>query len=635
MASPKEILQKYWHYDSFRPLQEEIINSVLSGNDTLALLPTGGGKSLCYQVPALVNEGITLVVSPLIALIKDQVKQLRERHIPAACIVSGMMPQEIDVILNNCVYGGIRLLYVSPERLNNRTFIDHFRQMNISLIAVDEAHCISQWGYDFRPSYLEISRARQYHPDVPVIALTASATPEVVEDIMNKLEFRKKNKFVSSFARKNLSYCVIKSEDKQGNLLRIARNVGGSGIVYVRSRRNTVETAKMLNDNDIPATFYHAGLTMTDRDKRQREWTNSKRGVMVATNAFGMGIDKPDVRFVVHLDLPESPEAYFQEAGRAGRDGQRSYAVIIYHDSDIAKLYDGLDREFPSINMIRNCYRAICNFYQIPVGSGEDCRFDFDIEGICRTYSIDPYTLFASSKFLEREGLFALPEHNDLMSKIHISISKEELYRFQMGNQKYGDVLTVTLRLYGGVFTDYVSISEKMIAGRCGLTDTDVCNVFKEMHRLNIVEYQQKTIKPQIVFTSPRVDIKDIYISDKNYNDLKIAADKRRKAMVAYVTNCDNCRSRQLLDYFGESESSDCQCCDVCIEKRKEKAGTDPQSLEQRIIASLKDQPQTIKQLAERLFDVSGEELTKAVRHLLDKGIIQMDRDYFMRLRNS
>ncbi len=622
--TPLEILKRYYHYDSFRPLQEEIISSVLAGNDTLALLPTGGGKSLCYQIPALATDGIALVISPLVALMQDQVRQLREKRIKARYITSGMSHHEIETILNNCIYGDIKLLYVSPERLCSRTFIDHLRQMPLNLIAVDEAHCISQWGYDFRPPYLEIASIRPYHPKVPVIALTATATPEVVSDIETKLDFRKGRLFKSSFMRPHLSYSVFNEEDKQGKLLRIIRSVGGSGIVYVRNRRRTLEIANMLNDHDIAALPYHAGIPQKERENRQKDWLKSNRGVMVATNAFGMGIDKPDVRFVVHWDMPESPEAYFQEAGRAGRDDKQAYAVLLYQDNDITRMRDNLERDFPPLNYIKNVYNALCNYYQIPTGSGKDARFEFDAERICNSYSLDIYTFFSALKFLEREGLISLPEHNELQSKLFIIIDKEELYRYQLSNRTIGDMLTVILRLYGGLFTDYTPISESLIASRCGMTETQVANNLKELNRLQMADYQPKMLKPPIVFCSPRIDIRDLHISDKNYKELKEAAWQRRKAMIDYATNDSECRCRQLLRYFGESDVSDCGICDVCLDRKKVNTAVP----EEAIVKELKSGPLTIKQLAERLPKIGDELLAETVRQMLDKGELTMNQDF-------
>ena len=629
--TPREILEKYWHYDHFRPLQEEIIDSVLAGKDTLALLPTGGGKSLCYQIPALATDGICLVISPLIALMKDQVRMLTEKHIKAKYLVSGMSHREIEIILNNCIHHDVKLLYISPERLQSRLFIDHLRQMKVNLIAVDEAHCISQWGYDFRPPYCEIARIRQYLPNVPVIALTATATPEVVDDIRQRLEFRNGNVFRSSHLRPSLSYSVFQEDDKVVKMMRIINNVGGSGIVYVRNRRRTLELARLLNDNNIPAAAYHAGIPIKERDQRQKEWQKSPNGVMVATNAFGMGIDKPDVRFIIHYDLPESPEAYFQEAGRAGRDGRKAYAVLLYQQSDINRLRESLETDFPAPNYIRNVYRAICNYYQIPVGSGQDCQYDFDLEKVCNSYGLNAYMVFRSLTFLEREGLICLPDHNELQSRLYITIGKEELYRFQLAHRDIGDMLTAILRLYGGLFTDFTPISESVIAQRCDKTETQVYNMLKELNRLQIAEYRPKTIKPQIIFTSPRIDIKDIYVSDRNYKDLKNAAEKRREAMIAYAENNGECRSRQLLRYFGETQNCDCGVCDVCIAKKK----TSRTRLDDEIIYILAASPLTIKQLSQRLPKIAKDDLISTVRRLLDRGVLQTNQDLQLSCRNS
>ena len=631
--TPLEILRKYWNYDDFRPLQAEIINSILSGNDTLALLPTGGGKSICYQVPALMLEGLTLVVSPLVALMKDQVQQLRQRNIHAALIVSGMTHQEIEIILNNCIFNRISILYVSPERLQNRTFIGHLRQMKVNMIAVDEAHCISQWGYDFRPSYLEIERIRQYHPDAPVLALTATATPLVADDIKKRLGFRNGKQFQSSFSRPNISYSVIRADDKQGELLRLIRTIGGSGIVYVRNRKRSVELAYMLNDNDITAYTYHAGIEIKERDQRQKQWLASSHSVMVATTAFGMGIDKPDVRFVIHVDIPESPEAYYQEAGRAGRDGKSSYAIILYNEHDITTLHDSIERDFPPVAYIKNVYRALCNYYQIPVGAGTDSRFDFKMDAICQTYGFDYYLFFRALTFIEREGLIVLPEHNELQSKLHIPISKEELYLFQMENRDAGDMLATILRLYGGLFTDFTAISEHTIAKRCGMSDTMVVNMLSELSRHKIIDYQKRTTHPQIIFTSPRIDIKDLHISDVNYKELKKSAIQRRSAMLQYVDDDTHCRSMQLLSYFGETTTSECHICDVCMGNSHSKPNII--GIQESILEQLKNEKLTVMQLSDRLPLIDKSLLANTVRKMLNKGILTMDQDLFISCRNS
>lgn len=614
--SANEILKKYWGYDSFRPLQEEIINSVLQGCDTLALLPTGGGKSLCYQVPALMQAGMCLVVSPLISLMKDQVQQLCDRGIKAACLVSGLHSYEQEVVLNNCLQGKIKLLYVSPERLGQRVFIEHFRRMKVSLIAVDEAHCISQWGYDFRPPYLEIARIRDYHP-VPVLALTATATPAVAADIERNLHFRKgSHRFQSSFQRSNLAYMVIKEDEKMGRLLRIARKAGGSGIVYVRNRRRTREVAQYLAANGCSAGYYHAGMTALERDLSQTQWMKGAVQVMVATNAFGMGIDKSDVRFVVHLDIPSSVEAYFQEAGRAGRDGKMSYAVLLYADADLDTLQQGFDLSFPSRQHIGNVYRAICNYYQLPLGAGEDCRFDFNIEAICATYHFRLTEFYSAARFLEREGLFHLPEMEEAVSKVYVPIDKEMLYRFQVEHPRYADLLQAMLRMYGGLFTEFVPISERALAKRIYIEEETIENMLKHMEALQVIIYQRKSSKPQIVFSSPRIDVKNLYLSDANYKNLRVQASDRLEAMRRYVLSDDTCRSRLLLSYFGEEQSGECGNCDVC---RRRCHAESEKPLREQILELLQERPLRADELLERLPAAEEAEVKRLLRILVDE----------------
>lgn len=618
-----EILKKYWGYDSFRPLQEEIINSVLQGCDTLALLPTGGGKSICYQVPALMQEGLCLVVSPLISLMKDQVQQLCDRGIKAACLVSGLHSYEQDVLLNNCIHGKIKLLYVSPERLRQRVFIEHFRQMKVSLIAVDEAHCISQWGYDFRPPYLEIAGIRQFHK-VPVLALTATATPEVAEDIRRKLLFGKGSRFFqSSFQRGNLSYMVIREKDKYGRLLRIARTVGGSGIVYVRSRRRTREVAQYLTANGCSAGYYHAGLTARERDLSQAQWMKGEVQVMVATNAFGMGIDKSDVRFVAHLDIPSTMEAYFQEAGRAGRDGKQAYAVLLYDEEDLAALQRGFDLSYPSRQQITNVYRAVCNYYQLPVGSGTDCRFDFDIEAICAMYHFQVTEFYSATRFLEREGLIQLPELEEAVSKLYIPIDKETLYRFQVEHPRHDELLRALLRMYGGLFTEFVPISERAIARRIYLDEETISNMLRHLEALNVLVYQRKSDKPQIIFSAPRMDVKELYLSDANYKDQKQRAQERMDAMRRYVMSDDTCRSCMLVGYFGEEQSEPCGTCDVC---RRQNGKSDEGSLRGKILALLKGQPMRAEELLLALPEIDESAVKQMLRTLVDEQRVSVNQ---------
>ena len=618
-----DILKKRWGYDSFRPLQEEIIQSVLQGCDTLALLPTGGGKSLCYQLPALLMEGLCLVVSPLISLMKDQVQQLHTRGIKAVCLTSELNNQEQFVILNNCIHGKYKLLYVSPERLRQRVFIEHFRQMKVSMIAVDEAHCISQWGYDFRPSYLEIARFRRYCPTLPMLALTATATPAVVQDIVQQLEFRQGyRKYQSSFVRSNLSYRVYNDPDKLGRLLRIARAVRGCGIVYVRNRRRTREIAQYLASNGVSAAFYHAGMPYRDRDLSQQQWSRGEVDVMVATNAFGMGIDKADVRYIVHLDIPSSVEAYYQEVGRAGRDGQKAYAILLYDEKDLAALEKNFETSHPSPSQLGAAYRALCNYYQLPVGSGEGCAFDFDIEGICSTYRLNLVEFYNAVRLMEREGLIELPELGDARSTVFIPIGREELYRFQVEQHRYGDLMTTLLRMYGGMFTEPVPISERDIARRIFIEEEQIVKMLLHMDALKVIVYHPKRTRPQIVFTSPRVDVKELFLYRIDYAGLKQAAYARLEAMRKYATACEGCRSQYLASYFGEEDTTPCGLCDHCL---RQTAPPSDQPLRESIMTQLRQRPMRLDELQQALGVVDDEALRKVVRALVDKQEVSID----------
>ncbi|MCQ2294102.1 MAG: RecQ family ATP-dependent DNA helicase [Bacteroidales bacterium] len=624
MVAPQEILKKYWGYDSFRPLQEEIIHSILLGHDTLVLLPTGGGKSICYQIPALAMEGLCLVVSPLISLMKDQVQQLTSRHIKAACLVSGTSSIEQEIILNNCIYGKVKMLYVSPERLQQRLFLAHFKQMKVSMIAVDEAHCISQWGYDFRPPYLEIARLRAYHPQAPVMALTATATPVVVQDIMRHLDFRPShNFFQSSFMRENLSYMVFREADKLGRMLRVINKTGGSGIVYVRNRRRTKEVAEFLSQNGISAAYYHAGLDTKTRDLAQARWMKDDVGVMVATNAFGMGIDKPDVRFVIHLDIPPSIEAYFQEAGRAGRDGKRAYAVLLFDQPDLELLHQLHNSTYPSRQLIANVYRALSNYYQVPIGSGEGCQFDFDLDGICSVYHLGVLDLYNAAKFLECEGLIALPEREESESKLYINIDRDALYRFQLDQPRYSDLVAILLRLYGGVFSEFVPISERLIASRLMVSEEQVRKFLLHLDALKVIVYMPKKLKPQIIFTSPRINEKDLYLSDQNYKNLERCAYDRMASMERYVLAEEGCRSQLLLSYFGEEDSASCRCCDLCITEHNK--GKEQPNLRRMILDLLASAPMSGDQLLQYLPQLDERDVRAVLRQLVDERVVAIN----------
>lgn len=625
VKNPQDVLNRYWGFPSFRPLQEDIINAVLEGNDVLAMLPTGGGKSLCYQIPALCFEGICVVVSPLIALMKDQVAGLVKRHIKAACLVSGMSRSEQDVVLNNALFGKIKILFISPERMKSQLFVNHFRDMKVSMIVVDEAHCISEWGYDFRPPYLELAFLRSFHPHKPVLALTASATPEVVVDIQEKLHFKSPVVFKGGFHRNNLSYMFFKEDDKYGRLLRVARNLATTGIVYVRNRRKTVEISHFLNQNGISSTYYHAGLPTAERDIHQSVWMNGDVQVMVATNAFGMGIDKPDVRFVVHLDIPQSIEAYYQEAGRAGRDGKPSYAVLLYDDGDILQCWDSFNRNFPKLDYIRNVYSAICNFYQIPVGAGSGAEFPYHIEQICAAYKFNVSDYYSATHFLEREGLLAIPETEELFSKVYIPVTKEDLYRYQVENIQYDELISVLLRMYGGLFSDYVPISEKKIAEKLMVFEERVVKMLQHLNASKIIMYKQKQQGPRIIFTSERIDSQNISLADSKYDQLKRNAECRLKTMLDFVQFNDKCRSSNLLSYFGDDASSDCMMCDVCRSKNR---SNNMQDIVDRILRIVDAGPISMQQLAIRLPDVGDNQLSSVVRKLIDMRKLGLNQNF-------
>ena len=627
MNAQSKLLKKYWGFDSFRPLQEEIIESVMQGHDTLALLPTGGGKSLCYQLSALMREGMCLVVSPLIALMKDQVQQLNNRHLKAACLVSGMSGDEITGVLNSAVSGALKYLYVSPERLRNRRFIEHFRKMKVGLIAVDEAHCVSQWGYDFRPPYLKIAEIRAYHPSVPLIALTATATPVVADDICRHLQMRDCRRFQSSFVRPNLAYMVLHDSNKTQRLLRIISRVGGSGIVYMRNRRGTQSLARFLEASGVRATFYHAGLEASERDSRQSAWMQGRCQVMVATNAFGMGIDKPDVRFVVHMDMPSSVEAYFQEAGRAGRDGQKAFAVLLCDDSDIQRLNRDHSTEFPEVKKIRNVYKALCNYYRLPVGGGSETRFDFDIEGICSTYNFLPREFYSACRILEREGLIAIPEGEEAYSTVYIPVARDELYRFQVDHQRLGDLLQAVMRMYPGLLECAVPVDERKIAARLYTTAAEIVKCLQQLHEMHVIHYRPRPRGPQIYFLTERVNENLIFVSEKDYATLKEASPNRLKAMVDYVSGEKQCRSRWLVSYFGETAESNCGICDVCL-----KGSHKPADIRTAVERLLQKGPMGVRQLVLVMTEEGYENVGDILREMLDEGELTLDKNSLLHL---
>jgi len=561
----KQILKKYWGFDQFRPLQEEIAQSVWDGNDTLALLPTGGGKSICFQVPALAKEGICLVISPLIALMKDQVENLKKRGIKAEAIYSGMSNEEIDRILGNCIYDpAFKFLYVSPERLKTDSFRGNLKSMKISLIAVDEAHCISQWGYDFRPPYLEISEIRKFFPKVPVLALTATATPEVVNDIQEKLQFHKKNIFQKSFKRENLTYFVMYEENKMGRLLKLIEKNPGTGIIYVRNRRRTQEIAEYLQHFNISADFYHAGLDSNTRDKKQSEWMSNKTQVMVSTNAFGMGIDKPDVRWVVHLDIPDTLEAYFQEAGRGGRDLKPSIAVMLYDNNDVQELNTNFKLSFPPIAVIKNIYKNLCDNYKIPMGEGENKIVPFDPDNLCKILKLKHLEIINALSFLEKNGVLMLSEEVKKQSTLRFIATQDTLQQFYIHNQNKQDFVQLLLRSYGGVFSNHVKISEEEIARRAEMEVPEVEDFLLDLAKKNIIHFLKRSAKPHILFLQNRVPENYIYFKDEIYKKRKEVAQRRLDSVLHFVENTKTCRSQFLLAYFGETKSDPCGNCDVC-----------------------------------------------------------------------
>ena len=594
----RNILVKYWGYSAFRSMQEEIILSVLDGRDTLALLPTGGGKSICYQVPALTKEGICLVISPLIALMKDQVENLKKRGIKAAAVHSGMHPKEIDIAINNSVFGDLKFLYVSPERLESESFRRNMEKMNINLLAVDEAHCISQWGYDFRPPYLNIAEIRPLLNDAPILALTATATPEVVEDMQEKLQFREKNAISKSFERKNLSYVVFHEEDKGGRILKIINNVKGIGIVYVRNRRKCREVSDFLNKQGVKTTFYHAGLEQRIREHRQDEWMKDKKQVIVATNAFGMGIDKPGVRFVVHYDLPDSLEAYFQEAGRAGRDGKRAYAVLLFEEADIRNAKQNLSLSYPEAEVIRSVYTALGNYLQIPVGGGGEQQFDFDLQEFSTRYRMNSATVFSALRIIEKEGLLLLGNELERPSKIMFNINHSELYTFQVENPGYDAFLKLMLRSYGGVFNEFVNIHEKELAKRTGTTDDKIMAMLQRLQQLGLLTYVARSSKPQILFIQDRIDSNSLNLSNENYGSRKQSALKRMQSVLDYIQSANHCRSQLLLKYFGEREMQRCGICDVCLDRNKINVSElEFNKVLEIIKPALKEKPQALNEL--------------------------------------
>lgn len=624
MQDIHHILKTYWGYDQFRPLQEDIIQAALAGEDTLALLPTGGGKSICFQVPVMAMEGICLVITPLIALMKDQVEQLKKREIPAVAIYSGMNRREIDIALDNCVYGNIKFLYLSPERLLTDLFKERLKRMKVCLLAIDEAHCISQWGYDFRPPYLQIKELREQLPGVPVLALTATATEVVRKDIQEKLGFKTENIFVKSFARANLSYSCLYTEDKITRLLEILQRMEGQSIVYVRSRRQTVEIARFLQSKRIRASAYHAGLKFEERNTVQSGWLQDKIRVIVATNAFGMGIDKPDVRLVVHMDLPESLEAYYQEAGRAGRDEKYAYATLLYGPYDVPELLKKIEEAHPPLEVIRRVYQCLANYYQLAVGSGAMSNFDFDLADFTKQYKLSLLETHHAVKRLEGEGYVQLNEGYYMPSRLMILLTHTALYEFQVLNPEFDNLLRMVLRLYGGeAFANFVKLSERKLARQMNKPEEEIRKKLQYLHKVQVLVYEPQHDAPQLTFTMPRQDAHNLPLDKKKLQQLRERATQQANEMGRYVETPDRCRTQMLLEYFGEIKDTSCRICDYCLaERKRSREGQELTELKTKLTTLLEATPHLPKELVQQFEPKHQEAVTSLIREMLDTGKI-------------
>lgn len=628
IESYRQILTKYWGYTSFKPLQEEIIRSVVEGKDTLALMPTGGGKSVTFQVPGLAQEGICLVITPLIALMKDQVNRLNDLEIKSIAIHSGMTAEEIDTALENAVFGDYKFLYVSPERISTRIFQSKVTRLNLSLVAIDEAHCISQWGYDFRPSYLKIASLREHISDkVPFLALTATATPQVIEDIMNKLAFRGKNVLRTSFDRKNISYLVRKVEDKGTYLVKTLLKTKGSGIVYVRSRKRCKEVAELLVANGISADFYHAGLTDELRDKKQASWTIGETRVVVATNAFGMGIDKSEVRFVIHWDIPDSIESYFQESGRGGRDGKPAFAVLLYSPADKARLTDTVRKKFPPIEKIKDIYEALCNFLQVPLGSGKDIVFDFNMYDFVAKYRLPVIETYNSLQFLQREGYMEFTEEINNPSRVHFIVSRDDLYKFQVANESFDGFIKLLLRSYTGMFSEFVPVNEEALSRKSAASRDTIYQYLVKLASHNIIRYIPGKKTALVIFTEERLVRKALMISPDNYLHVKEKYEFRVNRMIEYADADSHCRSVYLLNYFGE-ESDRCGICDVCRERNELDLSKYEFDLILEDIKNILDDRNPDAEELVKLIDYPEDRVIKVIRWLLDHNKILPDKDH-------
>jgi ATP-dependent DNA helicase RecQ len=619
--SIQHILKTYWGFDQFRPKQEEIILSILDGKDTLALLPTGGGKSICFQIPSLAKDGLCLVISPLIALMQDQVQNLKAKGIKALMIHSAMSKREIDITLDNAAYGDYKFLYVSPERLETELFQARLKKMNINLVAIDEAHCISQWGYDFRPAYLNIAALKEQLNNVPFIALTATATPTVVKDIQEKLLFGKQNVIQKSFLRKNLAYIVRKTENTTATMFKVIDGVGGSGIVYAATRKRTKEIANVLQQHGLKADYYHAGLSSEERQSKQQDWVTNKTQIIVSTNAFGMGIDKPDVRFVIHADLPSSLEAYFQEAGRAGRDERKAFAVLLVSPSMIGDLKQKTELEFPEVEFIKKCYLSLSNYFQIPIHGGLDQSYDFDIRDFCNKYKLNISSTYRALHFIEKEGLISLSENFSTPSKVNIILTKQDFYKFQVSHKIYDYFLKTLLRTYGGLMEGYVSINESELAGNLKSNKNKVIETLIRLQKLEVIDYIPKGSLPKITYTKQRVD--HVHISKVHYEERKKITFEQVNSVIQYAENELLCRSNTLLHYFGESIDSTCGVCDVCLKNKDANDSIDSKLLEIELLNKIKEGPKKVDELLHG--SKHQKELAQLLDFLTDHGKLKFD----------
>lgn len=617
------ILKKYWGYDAFREKQLDIIQSALSGKDTLALLPTGGGKSICFQVPAMAEEGMCLVISPLIALMEDQVMNLQKRGIKAMAISSALNRKELDIALDNAAYGDYKFLYLSPERLQTEWFKARLPKMNINLIAIDEAHCISQWGYDFRPAYLNIASLRESLPEIPVLALTATATPKVVEDIQFQLAFKSNNVIRKSFKRDNLAYVVLEEEDPEGRMLKVIRNVGGSGVIYCNRRLKCKHIAAKLKDEGIAADFYHGGLDHVQRSRVQEEWINNRIQVVVATNAFGMGIDKADVRFVIHLDYPNSLEAYYQEAGRGGRDGKKAYAVMMASESQAKQLKDEFERSFPAIETIKKVYLALSNYFQIPIDGGEMQTEAFDLYEFSKRYDMEANSVHSSLQFLAKEGYISLSEAYYQPSKLKMLLGKEDLYKFQVSHKLFDPLIKTILRSYGGLFESYSRIDEHKLAAQLNTNKGNIINALKKLSELEVLDYLAANDQAHITYLKPRLDQRSLIISKENYKDRKDNAKAKLEEVIYYTESQIKCRSQILLEYFGEMDSEACGQCDICLKKQRMNLSELKFSqIRQAIRRALEEESQSLLELSKVLSHYEEELFVNVLETLMDEGIV-------------